>query len=329
MRTKLAFVVMFVSILGFSSAVSAQEKPNGTSSVVLTEKQQKQVAKLDAIIAELEKPRPDDQDNGAVAFAARTTVLEKKREERENLIQRFMRQGADKNPAAKEANKLVDQEIARGDKEEAKSRKDEIKAVKAAEKLNDGADLIGCSSGETQVLTKGLQYRWYRGQQTGITVVNTSSVNWQIRTEWRGQGHVVRDLCSGGSLGLHFSSSQWRGMPWWSPVQFGSPYGGSYNHYRNYEEVLIVAIATVKNGEDKDRTIVKSFPIMLNTQTWSVDRAYLFEIKDDPKPNSGQGVSMVSSSGASSSDPRIFSEGVPTCRTTKRGHTYCYARAGR
>lgn len=224
MRTKPTFVVMITVLLGFSQVVFAQESKkvegevevkSGQTTVVdvdrtanqlvsftLTEKQRKQLDKIDAVIAELEKPRPDESDEDGVVFTARTLALNKKRKEREDLVLHFMRKSQDRNPVTREANKIVDRELDQGDKNEKEALREKNRMADLRRKVH----LNGCGP-ETQISPSLDNIEWLGGLVKQI-VKNDGDVPIYIMNE-EGE-EVVSGLCPGGSITLTRVLNTWR-----------------------------------------------------------------------------------------------------------------------
>lgn len=150
-----------------------------------------------------------------------------------------------------------------------------ISKNKEVSNLNELASVLGCDN-STQVLTNQVEQRSRFRTRAHITVVNASDIPFNIRTESRYLGHVVKDVCVGGSLGLHFTSSFWSNWNRLSPIQFR----GTRGNRTTTEEIVLVAIGHVIDEDGHlIRTIEKRHVIRLNTSTGRISGTTIFNIK--------------------------------------------------
>lgn len=207
--------------------------------------------------------------------------------------------------AEERAEKRVESRIRRADTpEEARARREVTKTERehkkqeeALDRANALASIIGCDSG-TEVLHAGAeQRRGAFGTSAEVTVVNASDIPWNIRTDSRYLGHIVKDICVGGSMGLHFTRSFWQRWREWSPIQAGR--GGNR---RQQETILLVATGTVKDESGQViRTVVRELRVRINSRTNEVSRTDSFILRGNYLPKE----SKAGASGTTGLAPRV------------------------
>ncbi len=185
-----------------------------------------------------------------------------KRERAERQAQRELKKSD--TPEMKEARREIEKE-----------RREEEKQAKADRQIDQRASVLGCGP-ETQVLTeKAEQKRGAFGRSAEVTLVNSSDISWNIRTDSRYLGHIVKDLCVGGSLGLHFTRSFWQNLRETSQIQ-------SRGSRRNMMETIVL-VATAAPIVDANGTVKvprpQTFRIRLNRRTNEVSTTGVFELR--------------------------------------------------
>lgn len=187
----------------------------------------------------------------------------------------------------KEANEAAEEEVARydtpamrkirKDRDVAEKRKMQDQARIA--QSNQMASVIGCDA-STQVLTDQVEQRRRAFDvSAGVSIVNASDISWNIRSESRALGHIVKDVCPGGSLGLQFVRSFWADFANWSPIQLGR------NRNRQRETIVLVATGKVVDKDGKLlRTEVRSHTIILDRMNWEATSTTVFQLNGNFLP---------------------------------------------
>jgi len=187
--------------------------------------------------------------------------------------------------AQREIKKADTPDMRQARREIAKERREEEKIAKVDRQIEERASVLGCGP-ETEVLNeKAEQKRGAFGRSAEVTLVNSSDIPWNVRTDSRHLGHIVKDLCVGGSLGIHLNRSFWQN--WRESFQ-------SRNGRRNtMETIVLVAIGTVIDENGKiTRTVVRRFIIRFypwrnevsTTGVFELNGTYLPRVRRLPRP---------------------------------------------